>query len=390
MFKLFIGLFFLAAIAGAFWIVESRHSPPVQAADLYNCSDFPNQAAAQAFLRSDPSDPSRLDGDHDGIACESLKCPCDRTPVNRNPTPKPTPAPTPPPPTSPPPTSPPPTSPPPTTPPPTGGIICGEERWSVKTLSDPDVGQVNFTAQNTTVDELRSLTKPASLPPDNRIPPTEETTFRLTAQVEQMKLEDDHDVHLVIADLINPADTMIVEFPDIACDGAAQSTHKTEMAQARQEFISLFGQPSASHFTNIGGTVVITGVGFFDFLHGQTGVAPNGIELHPVLSIAIAASPTATPIPTPSPTATHLAGIPVAPGTPGDYDCDNIITTSDAGRLLAELAGTPYLALGRPCPIPTGVNPGNIGDPTCDGVVDTRDVLAILLIVLQLRVPAYC
>jgi hypothetical protein len=27
----------------------------------------------------------------------------------------------------------------------------------------------------------------------------------------------------------------------------------------------------------------VTGVAFFDFFHGQTGVAPNAIELHPVL-----------------------------------------------------------------------------------------------------------
>jgi hypothetical protein len=27
----------------------------------------------------------------------------------------------------------------------------------------------------------------------------------------------------------------------------------------------------------------VTGVAFFDFQHGQTGVAPNGIELHPIL-----------------------------------------------------------------------------------------------------------
>jgi hypothetical protein len=33
--------------------------------------------------------------------------------------------------------------------------------------------------------------------------------------------------------------------------------------------------------------VVVTGVGFFDFLHGQTGAAPNGIELHPVLKIEL-------------------------------------------------------------------------------------------------------
>jgi hypothetical protein len=28
----------------------------------------------------------------------------------------------------------------------------------------------------------------------------------------------------------------------------------------------------------------VTGVAFFDFPHGQTGVAPNAIELHPVLA----------------------------------------------------------------------------------------------------------
>jgi hypothetical protein len=27
----------------------------------------------------------------------------------------------------------------------------------------------------------------------------------------------------------------------------------------------------------------VAGVAFFDFKHGQTGVAPNAIELHPIL-----------------------------------------------------------------------------------------------------------
>jgi hypothetical protein len=30
----------------------------------------------------------------------------------------------------------------------------------------------------------------------------------------------------------------------------------------------------------------VTGVALFDFKHGQTGVAPNAIELHPVLDFA--------------------------------------------------------------------------------------------------------
>ena len=51
--------------------------------DLFNCSDFATQAQAQAVLRADPTDPNRLDGDGDGIACEWTPCPCDRTPVPR-------------------------------------------------------------------------------------------------------------------------------------------------------------------------------------------------------------------------------------------------------------------------------------------------------------------
>jgi hypothetical protein len=51
--------------------------------DVYNCSDFPSQAAAQGELRRNPGDPSRLDADNDGIACESNRAPFDRTPVSR-------------------------------------------------------------------------------------------------------------------------------------------------------------------------------------------------------------------------------------------------------------------------------------------------------------------
>lgn len=53
-----------------------------------NCSDFAVQEEAQAVLDRDPSDPNYLDGDNDGIACESL-------PSGNAPEPEPTPAPEP-------------------------------------------------------------------------------------------------------------------------------------------------------------------------------------------------------------------------------------------------------------------------------------------------------
>lgn len=51
--------------------------------DIFNCSDFPSQAAAQAYLRQFPSDPSHLDADNDGIACENNPAPFDLNRVPR-------------------------------------------------------------------------------------------------------------------------------------------------------------------------------------------------------------------------------------------------------------------------------------------------------------------
>ena len=36
------------------------------------------------------------------------------------------------------------------------------------------------------------------------------------------------------------------------------------------------------------GSATLTGVGLLDIPHGQTGVAPNAIELHPVLKFSAA------------------------------------------------------------------------------------------------------
>ena len=59
---------FLIPVAIAAFAVGSSASAQT---DL-NCDDFTYQEEAQAVLDADPSDPNGLDGDNDGIACESL------------------------------------------------------------------------------------------------------------------------------------------------------------------------------------------------------------------------------------------------------------------------------------------------------------------------------
>jgi hypothetical protein len=57
------------------------------------------------------------------------------------------------------------------------------------------------------------------------------------------------------------------------------------MAEARKDFETSCTNATSS-FKHLTGNAVITGVAFFDRIHNQKGVAPNGIELHPVLSFS--------------------------------------------------------------------------------------------------------
>src|SRR6266704_4145901 len=158
---------------------------------------------------------------------------------------------------------------------------CGVERWSVKTGTDADAGKINLQSTTaTTIASLAALPAPASLPSNNRIMPTETTVFQVRATLTEYKLEADSDYHLVLSD--GSGHTMIAEIPDPACVGSS-SPLLTSIEKARSEFDAKYTPTGSFQTANV--AVTVTGVGFFDFLHGQTGVAPNGIELHAVLDV---------------------------------------------------------------------------------------------------------
>jgi PKD repeat protein len=158
---------------------------------------------------------------------------------------------------------------------------CGVERWSVKTGTDPDASLVDISNPvPSTIGYLASLTAPSSPPLNARVQPTETTTFVVDATLVEYKLEGDSDYHLVLKDA--QGNTMIAEIPDPACVGAG-SPLAAGIQNARSEFDAQYTATTSFQTANI--PVEVKGIGFFDFLHGQTGVAPNGIELHPVTDI---------------------------------------------------------------------------------------------------------
>lgn len=174
------------------------------------------------------------------------------------------------------------------------------QRWSVKTGAD--AGAANLVGQAPvagTIAGMIALAVPAVLPPDARSPGTEETVWELDATLTGYKHESDGDYHLVIAD--GQGHTMIAEIPDPAAL-ASGSFFAEQITAARQAFDNQFGlHPAAATqsaatpqfaaaamapaLIPLSESVTIRGLGFFDFAHGQDGVAPNAIELHPVTSI---------------------------------------------------------------------------------------------------------
>jgi hypothetical protein len=158
---------------------------------------------------------------------------------------------------------------------------CGVERWSVKTGTDADISKINLgSTTSTTIANLDALSAPGTLPANNRVSPTETTVFQLQATLVEYKLESDSDYHLVLSD--GGSHTMIAEIPDPTCVGSG-SPLLSRITSSRNAFNAKFTPTSSFKTANV--PVTLTGVGFFDFLHGQTGVAPNGIELHAVLSV---------------------------------------------------------------------------------------------------------
>lgn len=148
-------------------------------------------------------------------------------------------------------------------PPTVAGGSCGVERWTVKTLQDRPL---LLPTQRVTIRYLVSRRAPDDLP-YTRLP-FERHVFRVTSSVTLIRPEEDRDLHLVLSDGTH---TMIAETPSPSCTTQAFPARRSQMARARIK-------------VQLCAKATVTGVAFFDFHHGQTGVAPNAIELHPVLA----------------------------------------------------------------------------------------------------------
>jgi hypothetical protein len=224
---------------------------------------------------------------------------------------------------------------------------CGVERWSVKTGTDPDSGLVNLSSTtSTTISNMRAFAAPSPIPANNRVQPAETTVWVINATLTQYKLESDSDYHLILDD--GAGHTMIAEIPSPSCVGTS-SPFASGISHARSQFDAAYTATTSFQTANV--PVQITGIGMFDFLHGQTGVAPNGIELHPVIDIIFNPSQTSDFSISSSPTS-----VSIAQGSSGT----TTIATTISGSFNSSVA---FSAAGLPTGAAASFSPTSIAAP---------------------------
>ena len=172
------------------------------------------------------------------------------------------------------------------------GGTCGTYRWAVKTGTDNDVSKVSMIPKPATVATLVTIPTP-SVATCTRATSAEQQVYELkNIDVKFEREEADDDYHLVGSDQ-GGSSTMVMEVPFPGCIGhdSCQGTMPwtCEISRARATVDAKVAQ--GTMVADLG-TATVIGVGFWDVyeLNGTThptGMAPNGIEIHPILAFCV-------------------------------------------------------------------------------------------------------
>ncbi len=160
-------------------------------------------------------------------------------------------------------------------------------RSEIKCLSDPGAQKINFQERRqTTVSEQAHIQKPATEPGTRHA--SEAVVYSVPCRIAGFMREGNDDILLLVTDM-RTSDTMTAvlvnpENPEVKKTGRYhlfKNVYDNFLSKYKPEY----------YFQNVRdpAPVKITGIGFWNFLHNERGMAKNKRELHPVLSIEAAA-----------------------------------------------------------------------------------------------------
>ncbi|HTB07055.1 MAG TPA: T9SS type A sorting domain-containing protein [Bacteroidia bacterium] len=157
----------------------------------------------------------------------------------------------------------------------------GAERWAEKVFTDAAASSIDFAhPHNSSVTHLVNLPTVTPTTYQARIQPQEDSVYTIICNITEFRPESDSDCHLVLTDGTN---TMIGEVPDPGCSSVAVSPKVADFSTCRAWVHANLGYVINTSVSLP--PVIITGVAYYDPPHGQSGAAPNNLELHGIISI---------------------------------------------------------------------------------------------------------
>jgi len=152
----------------------------------------------------------------------------------------------------------------------------GIELWNIKTLTDPNADEIDESDTLLTIKQLIAIDTEVLRQKKQRLPFEKRIVKVKKVLIRKVILENDNDYHLVIQD--RQGNHMVAEIVDPDCPDAQQSDYIDSYYNVRNTINRLGNKFMHYEFE-------ITGTLFLDRAHGQTGMAANNIEIHPILSL---------------------------------------------------------------------------------------------------------
>ena len=94
-------------------------------------------------------------------------------------------------------------------------VGCAFNRTEVKSLRDPTAARIQFDIPvDTTISALNAIPPHCGPTGNRRVRGEELRVYRIEGTITRIKRERDHDIHIVLADTMNPEDHVVVESDD--------------------------------------------------------------------------------------------------------------------------------------------------------------------------------
>lgn len=159
-----------------------------------------------------------------------------------------------------------------------------DNRLAVKTLTDKEATNINWTPKETTIPAISKFVQPFP-GRDKKFDKNirfwyEFNVYEIKCRIREFRKDDQGDYHLVLMDINDSTSTIVGQILNPESPALVGSQYMGSFTNTREEF-ELFMLPRNKVME---GVYTITGVCFFD-QHHEVGSAPNLVEIHPIMDI---------------------------------------------------------------------------------------------------------